>query len=36
MNAETLEKMRKMKLLGMHRSFKTSVETPEDTQIYSG
>jgi len=32
MNAETLEKMRKMKLLGMHRSFKTSVETPEDTQ----
>jgi DNA replication protein DnaC len=32
MNANTLEKMRKMKLLGMHRIFKTSLETPEDTR----
>ena len=26
MNAETLEKMRRMRLLGMHRAFKTSLE----------
>lgn len=28
MNNETLEKMRRMKLYGMHRVFKTSLETP--------
>src|SRR5579871_4192746 len=27
MNEVTLEKMRKMKLLGMHRAFKTSIES---------
>ena len=27
MNTETLEKMRKMKLFGMHRAFKTSIES---------
>jgi DNA replication protein DnaC len=28
MNTDTLEKMRSMHLLGMHRAFKTSLETP--------
>src|SRR5215469_11657712 len=28
MNNETLEKMRRMKLYGMHRVFKTSLDTP--------
>ena len=27
MNTETLEKMRQMRLLGMHQAFKTSIET---------
>src|SRR4051812_16483590 len=27
MNNETLEKMRKLKLFGMHRTFKTSIES---------
>ncbi len=31
MNTATLEKMRKMKLSGMHRLFKTSLETEEPT-----
>ena len=31
MNAATLEKMRKMKLSGMYRLFKTSLETVQDT-----
>jgi DNA replication protein DnaC len=30
MNAETLEKMRKMKLLGMHRAFKISIESGKE------
>src|SRR3954467_15407181 len=28
MNTDTLEKMRRLRLLGMHRAFKTSLETP--------
>src|SRR3954469_3545631 len=27
MNTDTLDKMRRMRLLGMHRAFKTSIET---------
>ena len=30
MNETTLDKMRKMKLLGMYRAFKTNLETPTD------
>jgi len=30
MNEQTLDKMRKMKLLGMYRAFKTNLETPSD------
>jgi DNA replication protein DnaC len=30
MNAETLERMRKMKLLGMHRAFKISIESGKE------
>jgi hypothetical protein len=26
MNTDTLDKMRRMRLLGMHRAFKTSIE----------
>jgi DNA replication protein DnaC len=29
MNTDTLDKMRRMRLLGMHRAFKTSLENPE-------
>lgn len=29
MNTDTLDKMRRMRLLGMHRAFKTSLEQPE-------
>ncbi len=28
MNTDTLDKMRRLRLLGMHRAFKTSLETP--------
>ena len=28
MNTETLEKMKKMRMLGMHRTFQTSLQTP--------
>lgn len=31
MNTDTLDKMRRMRLLGMHRAFKTSMEKPEQT-----
>jgi DNA replication protein DnaC len=34
MNAATLDKMRKMKLLGMYRAFKTNLETDRE-QIYT-
>ena len=27
MNTDTLDKMRRLRLLGMHRAFKTSLET---------
>ena len=33
MNTDTLDKMRKMRLLGMHRAFKTSVETPKHDEL---
>ncbi len=33
MNTDTLEKMRKMRLLGMHRAFKTSVETAKNDEL---
>src|SRR5215212_9554724 len=28
MNTDTLDKMKRLRLLGMHRAFKTSLETP--------
>lgn len=31
MNTDTLDKMRRMRLLGMHRAFKTSLEQPEQS-----
>lgn len=33
MNTDTLDKMRKMRLLGMHRAFKTSVETAKHDEL---
>ncbi|RYZ60843.1 MAG: ATP-binding protein [Chitinophagaceae bacterium] len=33
MNTETLDKMRRMHLLGMHRAFKTSLESQGDTAL---
>lgn len=33
MNTETLEKLRHMRLLGMHRAFKTSIETNNNEQL---
>lgn len=35
MNTETLEKMKRMHLLGMHRAFKTSMETAGATNLTS-
>ena len=35
MNTDTLDKMRRMRLLGMHRAFKTSLETKSETTAYS-
>ena len=33
MNTDTLDKMKQMRLLGMHRSFKTSLETKKNEQL---
>ena len=33
MNTETLEKMKKMRLLGMHRAFQTSLQTPRPESL---
>ena len=33
MNTETLEKMKKMRLLGMHRTFQTSLQTPRPESL---
>jgi DNA replication protein DnaC len=33
MNTDTLDKMRKMRLLGMHRAFKTSLETAKSDEL---
>lgn len=33
MNTDTLDKMKRMHLLGMHRAFKTSLETPGQTAM---
>src|SRR6478609_7775264 len=33
MNTETLEKMKKMRLLGMHRTFQTSLQTPRSENL---
>ena len=33
MNTDTLDKMKQMRLLGMHRAFKTSLETEKNEQI---
>jgi DNA replication protein DnaC len=33
MNTDTLEKLRHMRLLGMHRAFKTSIETNNNEQL---
>lgn len=33
MNTDTLDKMKQMRLLGMHRAFKTSMETPRHEQL---
>lgn len=33
MNTDTLEKMRRMRLLGMHRAFKTSLETQSGSPV---
>jgi hypothetical protein len=34
MNTDTLDKMKRMQLLSMHRSFKISLETPLNQPIY--
>ena len=33
MNTDTLDKMRRMRLLGMHRAFKTSFESTADKPL---
>jgi hypothetical protein len=33
MNTGTLEKMRNMRLFGMHRVFKTSIETSKNEEL---
>ena len=33
MNADTLEKMRRLRLLGMHRAFKTSLESSSNESL---
>src|SRR5450631_1886226 len=33
MNTDTLDKMKSMRLLGMHRAFKTSVETAKNDEL---
>lgn len=33
MNTDTLDKMRRMRLLGMHRAFKTSLETQSGSPV---
>jgi hypothetical protein len=33
MNTDTLDKMRRMRLLGMHRAFKTSLEATTPTSL---
>jgi hypothetical protein len=33
MNTDTLDKMRRMRLLGMHRAFKTSFENTGDKPL---
>ncbi|HMP22463.1 MAG TPA: hypothetical protein PKC39_16005 [Ferruginibacter sp.] len=33
MNTDTLEKMKQMRLLGMYRAFRTSLETAKHEQI---
>ncbi len=33
MNTDTLDKMRQMRLLGMHRAFRTSLESPRHEQL---
>ncbi len=34
MNKESLDKMNRMRLLGMHHAFETSIETPSNGKVH--